>query len=643
MRRVGSKRTTAPVSSHLMRTRSRVWVGVMAWLCCAITGAPIAQAQGDAAAERSSASAQTVRASVAPPVLPGHAWFLLRDQPQRRVGDEIIKGPISTLVFHLPPRGAAGGAGAGIGGLGRLGGAGGEGVIRGAPGFDGPVEAAAWAVNQAYFLQKEAVRPDGQRQRRVATFSVLRNALGGFDHLPGRPEALAPLIGDCDVLGWCATVEGPAVLVRDRFRADGERRSFGPIQLRVLFESAWRTIALDQACVDALADLHGPARRSAILMGSRVGLAIWVRSPDAMSATVWTGKVGAARDQSFGPPPLVQWASAVYPLTGENWPMRQGEADAARPDRVIFVPGSRAGDDAIIGAQRDGSDLRLMLLRPSGPIPMARLKNVPDDATLLPMAAIGSAGSGGLAFGAGGGRVALAWAERAPDAPADALNPRRVVQVREVSAGTGRLLFDGPARDAVLISSQDFKLLAIMLVMVMVAVILFVLRAEPGVSPELPAGWELADPIRRIAAALMDYTPGAVCAALVMGLPALSLLQPMGLIASGLNLVPIGLALLFAAVHCTIGEWLMGASLGKRLLGLRVISLRSESDFDRVLGTTVPPQRPALWQVAVRNLTRWLIPLLAIVALFDAGRRHPGDMLGRTIVVMESEPEADPS
>lgn len=576
-----------------------------------------------------------------PTVLDGHAWFLLREQTQRTVNGQVVRSPVTTVVFHLPPR---------VGGLG--GSPDPRGVVRSAPGFDSAIAAGAWWGNTGYFLHKETMRPteagqtEASRQRMVSTLRVLRNPMGGYEHPPGRPVALAPLLGDLDLLGWTATEEGPVALVREQVRLEAGRSSYGPIHLRVLFGPHWRTIALDPAFEEAIAEMPAAqARRNILLVGAREGFSLWLRRPNAEDATLWTARIGALRSSGAGPPDLVEWSERTLPLTGANW----SESSPAQPTRVIFVPGASRADDALIGVQRSEEHLTLMLLERSGPIRMTSLDGVPEDASLLPMAAPRHGGSAT-------GTLAIIWAEpvaTSADAPEPA-NLRRTIQIREISAGTGRTLYSGPARDALLISSNDFKLLAAMLVMVMIAVILFVLRAEPAAILDLPPGIVPADPIRRIAAALLDYAPGAILAAVVMGLPTLTLLRPTTLIGPGVNFLPFGLALLFTALHCTIGDWMIGCSLGKRLMGLRVLPIVKPTtdaavpadDFrtaspDQPLSQT-PLPRPALWQALVRNLTCWLVPPLVMVAIFDASRRHPGDMLGRTIVVMDELPDDQP-
>ena len=48
-----------------------------------------------------------------------------------------------------------------------------------------------------------------------------------------------------------------------------------------------------------------------------------------------------------------------------------------------------------------------------------------------------------------------------------------------------------------------------------------------------------------------------------------------------------------------------------------------------------------LWQAGARNAVKWLLWPLSLVALFDATARHPGDVIGQTVVVEFEEEEEE--
>ncbi|MBY0262938.1 MAG: RDD family protein, partial [Phycisphaerales bacterium] len=110
-------------------------------------------------------------------------------------------------------------------------------------------------------------------------------------------------------------------------------------------------------------------------------------------------------------------------------------------------------------------------------------------------------------------------------------------------------------------------------------------------------------------------------------------------------LLGVGLAMLLAMVQSVATETFFGRSLGKMAVGLRVYSTaaRRAGPEDGAETPTTPVvaelSEPRFWQVMLRNLIRWTIPAVGLLAMFDGGRRHPGDLLGKTIVLSLREPE----
>src|SRR5690606_31387250 len=92
-------------------------------------------------------------------------------------------------------------------------------------------------------------------------------------------------------------------------------------------------------------------------------------------------------------------------------------------------------------------------------------------------------------------------------------------------------------------------------------------------------------------------------------------------------------------VHCTLGEWLFGQSLGKALVGCEVVSVGVSRKVD---GSVLPvASRVLLWQAAVRNLIRWGLPPRAWGGPSSPARRHRGDRWARATVVIRVEPQDD--
>lgn len=147
----------------------------------------------------------------------------------------------------------------------------------------------------------------------------------------------------------------------------------------------------------------------------------------------------------------------------------------------------------------------------------------------------------------------------------------------------------------------------------------------------VPEGFESADLVRRCVAALIDLAipaavvvyfwqvqPGDLAARWYSATPTWETIQP--------NLVVIGLLIL----HTTISELFTARTLGKVMLGLRVMS--------------VDGKPPNIWQVLARNLLKsfdllaW--PLLVLPLVRPHGQRL-GDIVARTLVVTPVSPDSE--
>jgi uncharacterized RDD family membrane protein YckC len=165
------------------------------------------------------------------------------------------------------------------------------------------------------------------------------------------------------------------------------------------------------------------------------------------------------------------------------------------------------------------------------------------------------------------------------------------------------------------------------------------LASDPRIVPVLPLGVKLADPIRRLVAALVDYVPSAILVAMLQGRSAMVLLMPSTMLGGAdaalgnLDLRPIGLAILVTILHTSVCEWLHGKSLGKFVMGIRVVSNPPVGADGE--GATFGMARPGLGQVLVRNMVRWVVPMLALFGMLDVAGRHPGDLAARTLVVAD--------
>jgi len=261
----------------------------------------------------------------------------------------------------------------------------------------------------------------------------------------------------------------------------------------------------------------------------------------------------------------------------------------------------------------------------------------------------------------GSGRLCVVWDtppatptqsdQSAPRENASKGDTRIGLEIREISATTGKVLFSGPLNSDSWLSMREYQALAVMLVLLMASVLVFVLRTEPRSLPALPLGVALAEPGRRFLATVLDFIPAALLAEAVMALPAGTLLLPSQMLGEHFDLWAMVIAFAIAACHATIAEWAFGRSLGKLMTGCAIASTRrprsTKSDEAAPVPDTSDPSptqialsRPALWQCFVRNLVKWAAPVLGVFILFDPSRRHPGDVAAKTLVLLiEVEPK----
>lgn len=231
----------------------------------------------------------------------------------------------------------------------------------------------------------------------------------------------------------------------------------------------------------------------------------------------------------------------------------------------------------------------------------------------------------------------------------------REIVVREWSASTGMSLFTGPVRRDGPLSLRDFNMLAIGLSLVTGAALLFVMRAENTHVVHMPPGVSLASPMRRLIAVCVDAAAAYLIAQNFSGISGARLASMSGQEALGNWVTLIGVTILAAAVHCTIGEWLTGRSLGKMVAGCAVVPaapLTGSTAQDALIhartramttndsGETIDLPRISLRQAIVRNVVRW-VPPLALLMLLDPNLRHPGDVIAKTVVVVPDPPHED--
>lgn len=149
---------------------------------------------------------------------------------------------------------------------------------------------------------------------------------------------------------------------------------------------------------------------------------------------------------------------------------------------------------------------------------------------------------------------------------------------------------------------------------------------------KLPPNLVPADLFRRGIALLIDLIPASLILYAVLGASDVEhILQRWS---ASVDLAQLYLSLMVAilTIHVTLSEMFTGRSLGKWIMGCRVVTL-----------TGSPPN---VWQVLIRNLIRILELLLwplLILAVISPSRQRLGDLAARTVVVRSAKPGETPA
>jgi uncharacterized RDD family membrane protein YckC len=525
--------------------------------------------------------------------------------------------PHQAVVLHLPPRREQQDVGASDGSA-RLGAA--------LPLV--PQALAAWEQRLFMAFAPEQIG-GGRTQRPVLIAGTVRGPIGGQwgPEFEGRRLPAAPsLPGEGQLIGMIGTRRGPAALLN---RGSTEAPDH---QLLILSGSSWREAVLPDQLLEHIR--AGPGGHLSLVPRAD-GLGIVVFMPRDGAAVVWDAGIGADL--------VLEWSHRRLSLLTAD--------GTAAPPPVGQVHWS-GGQFVYAAPARTGAGLELWSFSPEEPASpgagawrLAHLPDVTGEWAAAPLDQVG--------------RIAVVWADRVParsgrglripdaqgnEAQSDGTSPVATAEVRryiaEVSILTGSVLYHGPVRMRGPVSTEELRLLALMLVALMVVVIVFVLRPEPKGPPlALPPGYALAEPGRRLSASAIDLLLATFLAGQITGVSLWELLTLRGIIApGGGGLTAIVVLVGIGFVITTLGEWLAGRSPGKLIMGCEVVRPIIERTAE---GQIVPSVQPAgLWRSATRNIVKWLLPPIAMAGLGTMEKRHRGDLAADTVVVIRiDEPE----
>lgn len=215
-------------------------------------------------------------------------------------------------------------------------------------------------------------------------------------------------------------------------------------------------------------------------------------------------------------------------------------------------------------------------------------------------------------------------------APTDA--PAGRLEVIEYSTTTGDELYRGPARNTVPISAARFRLFTLVLIGLTVLLLLLTIRTSTDAPLTLPEGYALAEPSRRLIASLIDGLIAALLVSLVSGVRVMDLLTLRVLFDSGASWLLVPAVLFVGFVLGVAGESFTGRSLGKALTGCRVIRATSDAEPGG-------PRPAGLGRSLVRNLIKWGLPPVSVLALVEPSGRSRADVVSGLVVVTELVPD----
>lgn len=333
----------------------------------------------------------------------------------------------------------------------------------------------------------------------------------------------------------------------------------------------------------------------------------WLYVPDGrlrrLPALPGAGSRGAFRLEAVG--------EELHAVAGDR-ALRLADAEWLATDRLEIPPGSfRWGRDRFRVGHADDV-WRVFRIEEANERLIASIEEVPGSAVPV--------------LRAEDGRLALLWHDEPEDRPQVGRPPPPKWHLVEISLSTGRELYRGGAGPALPVNAQDFRALAFALFVFMSMVLVGSLGPKAADhAMVLPEGVALADPGRRLVAWVIDALPGFILAWGLLGL---------GSDGAGLfhQAAAVMVALLVGHAHSAVSESITGRSVGKLLVGCRVVSVAPED-----AGKT-----PGLGRALVRNLGRWALAPIGVTGVMGVERRHIGDLWTRSAVVIKIGDPGDP-
>ncbi|MFU8828071.1 MAG: RDD family protein, partial [Phycisphaerales bacterium] len=298
--------------------------------------------------------------------------------------------------------------------------------------------------------------------------------------------------------------------------------------------------------VDRGATLHVQAGREWVRVRLPLELADASLSPADLRLLRMGGRLGVLVDGTH------ESVSVLWSLESVDFDSVDPDDGAAAEWKSVEVPlglrGREAiavglGDEAVVVMVQDGG-VDCLVLRRQGVIRMARV-----DGRQMPLAVVADADRLWLLY---------EGEDRAIEA---------VVLARD-----GTVVSDGPIGAASRGGEEGALFLLLVGWSVVMSVLVLMMPQNRHIRLVVPPeGYALAEPSRRVLAALLDLLPGLVLTSLMWGKPLTWWLSPLGEIIAAEGSMPVFTLAVLTFLYMAIGDGLFGRTVGKRLTGCRTI------------------------------------------------------------------------
>lgn len=386
------------------------------------------------------------------------------------------------------------------------------------------------------------------------------------------------------------------------------------LQLLLLVDGAWRACPSPVAAWPGESELVGVPGGVGVVLRRRLSAGVEARA-------LWIARV-QLREQP-GPLPRARPLMQRARLPVASWSLVELPADASAARMAV--------DNTSIlvwsAVQQQGGKEAWALL--------AAMRDATDEGAWREVArVIGPSRAPAALFFPSEQRSMLIWEASAAGSPKDRAT---VLQYVAVSTQTGREVERGTLEPTRPVARDQIG--AVLLVMGFLVALVGVMVFRPpaaAYSESLPPGVVLAEPLKRFLAGSLDITIALFGGGLVVGWATHEVfgVSVAAMVQTGEGQRLLAAILGVGIVHGVVGETLFGRTLGKLVVGIRVVAARQRDD-------EISPRSPRLLASILRNLVKWLVPPVALFALWSVGGRHRGELYSRTFVVEPGVPEGD--